>query len=172
MYWPVGTTRIYATSSTSTSTSGQPFHHVVSNDGLPLSTIEEKDKEKEADRSEQASMLTADSASTLDFPVPTPVPATPTTPNPPNTPGINPVEHELLDTASETSIGIPLHEPIIALRVARVGHVFAVITATSMTIWRAKVRQISAPLPRLPFLSLFFSFRRLVHLVPKNKKCG
>lgn len=141
MYWPVGTPRIYATSSSS-----QPANFLVSHDGLSLQSIEEK--EKEIDRSEQASLLTADSASTLDVPVPAPVPATPTTPNPPYTPGIKPVEHELFDNASETSssrgneptvLTLPLHEPILALRVTRVGQIFAVITATSMTIWQAKV---------------------------------
>jgi hypothetical protein len=67
------------------------------------------------------------------------------TPITPLTPGIKPVEHDYLDEHSPMhSPGIapppiPLQEPILALRVARAGHIFAVITATSMVIWQTKV---------------------------------
>ncbi|KAK7745391.1 WD40 repeat protein [Cytospora paraplurivora] len=71
------------------------------------------------------------------------------------TPGINPVEHDLFDSPAEPPISngpvptvIPLREPILALRVARTGHLFAVITATSMTIWQAKPTVILAVVVR------------------------
>ncbi|KAF3764772.1 RIC1-domain-containing protein [Cryphonectria parasitica EP155] len=147
MYWPVGTPRVYATSSS------QPANGniTVSHDGLSLPTPDERDPEK----SDQASLLTADSASSYDFP-------NPSTPITPITPGIQPVEREILDTGSEASSGsngngngngterpvIPLHEPILALRVSRLGQIFAVITATSMTIWQAKPTVILAVVVR------------------------
>lgn len=139
MYWPVGTPRIYATSSS------QPanFNVVVSNDGVCPPSPDDKD----TDKADQASLLTTDSASSLDVPAPAPVPATPLTPSTPFTPRIKSVEHDLFDSAlGEASsnglapASIPLKEPILALRVSRLGQVFAVITATSMTIWQAKVR--------------------------------
>ncbi|PSR90436.1 RIC1-domain-containing protein [Coniella lustricola] len=128
MYWPVGTPRIYASSSS------QPAERdaILSHDGLSPPTPDEKD----VDKSDQASLLTADSASSFDFP------ATPITPL---TPAIQPVERDVFDTGSEALSahgsepqGIPFKEPILALRVSRLGHIFAVITATSMTLWQAK----------------------------------
>lgn len=139
MYWPVGTPRIYATSSSQSS----DVNIVVSHDGLSPPSLDDKDKD--TDRADRASLLTIDSASSLDVPVP--IPATPLTPNTPHTPGIKPVEHDVFDASLDTSsghgpepAGIPLREPILALRVSRLGQIFAVITATSMTIWQAKVR--------------------------------
>lgn len=133
MYWPVGTPRVYATSSSQTAT----FNLLVSHDGLSLPIPEDA-----ADKADKASLLTADSASSHEV-----RPSTPVTPLIPQTPGIKSVEHDLLDSPSETSTSngpvttrIPLKEPILALRVARTGHLFAVITATSMTIWQTKVR--------------------------------
>lgn len=137
MYWPVGTPRIYATSSSQSA----HINITVSHDGLSPPASDEKD----IDKTDGASLLTADSASSLDVPVP--VPATPITPSTPFTPGIKPVEHDVFDAALEPSssngnstAGIPLREPILALRVSRLGQIFAVITATSMTIWQAKVQ--------------------------------
>lgn len=74
-----------------------------------------------------------------------PNPATPATPA---TPAIEPVLHaEPVDngnTESTTSRApeansVPLKDPILALRVSRTGHMFAVITATSITLWQTKV---------------------------------
>lgn len=133
MYWPVGTPRVYATSSSQTAT----FNLQVSHDGLSLPISDDA-----ADKADSASLLTADSASSHEL-----LPSTPITPMMPQTPGIKSVEHDLLDSPSEDSIikgpvatKIPLKEPILSLRVPRTGHLFAVITATSMTIWQAKVR--------------------------------
>lgn len=147
MYWPVGTPRVYATSSSQTAT----FNLVVSHDGLQPPPAPSEDT---TDKADKASLLTSDSASSYDI-----VPPTPITPITPQTPGINSVEHELLDSASDASTSngaapvpasIPLKEPILALRVARTGHLFAVITATSMTIWQAKVRCGHRSSPRVP----------------------
>lgn len=131
MYWPVGTPRIYATSSSQPAS----FNIVVSHDGLSPPTPD--------DKADQASLLTIDSTSSKELAIP-PTPITPLTPQ---TPGIKSVEHDLFDSPSEAStvngpepLGIPLKEPILALRVSRLGQIFAVITATSMTIWQAKVR--------------------------------
>lgn len=128
MYWPVGTPRIYATSSSQPAS----FNFVVSHDGLSPPTPD--------DKADQASLLTIDSASSKEL-------AIPQTPVTPITPGIKSVEHDLFDSPSEAStvngpdpVSIPLKEPILALRVSRLGQIFAVITATSMTIWQAKVR--------------------------------
>jgi hypothetical protein len=68
------------------------------------------------------------------------------TPITPLTPGIKPVEHGYLDednfahSPGPVPTNLPLHDAILALRVARAGHIFAVITATSMTVWQTKVR--------------------------------
>ncbi|KAK4158197.1 RIC1-domain-containing protein [Chaetomidium leptoderma] len=140
MYWPLGTPRIYATSS-----SRQPDSlPIVSHDGLPPATG------RSEQRLDRPPLLSPNSATLQDGPgassalAPTTAPLTPLTPITPLTPGIKPVEHEYLDddgpghSPGPTPLGIPLHEPILALRVARAGHIFAVITATSMTIWQTK----------------------------------
>ncbi|KAK3337299.1 RIC1-domain-containing protein [Cercophora scortea] len=128
MYWPIGTPRIYAT------LSGHPLHHTqptVSRDGLlpppPDHTPEQ--------RSDTLGLL----------PLPPPTPITPMTPATPMTPGIKSVEHDYLDEGRDAYYSGPasptrpfLKEPILALRVARSGHIFAVITSTSMTIWQTK----------------------------------
>lgn len=145
MYWPLGTPRIYATSS-----SRQPGTlRTVSHDGLPTPAAASW-SEQRADRN---SLLSPDSAAVQDGPgsssgpFPVAAPLTPVTPITPLTPGIKPVEHEH-DYLNEGSpalsstpapVNIPLHEPILALRTARAGNIFAVITTTSMTIWQTKV---------------------------------
>lgn len=147
MYWPVGTPRVYATSSTQTAN----FNLIVSHDGLQSPPTASEDAT--TDKADKASLLTSDSASASSYDI---VPPTPVTPITPQTPGINSVEHDSLDSASEASTSngpapvpatIPLKEPILALQVARPGHLFAVITATSMTIWQAKVRCHTLPQP-------------------------
>lgn len=140
MYWPLGTPRIYATSS-----SRQPDSiRVISHDGLPSTPG------RPEQRFDNASLLSPNSAVLQDGPGtssagPSTNPITPVTPITPLTPGIKPVEHDYLDENSPVhSPGIapppiPLQEPILALRVARAGHIFAVITATSIVIWQTKV---------------------------------
>ncbi|KAL2137088.1 hypothetical protein VTI74DRAFT_9694 [Chaetomium olivicolor] len=140
MYWPLGTPRIYATSS---SRQSRPLP-ILSHDGLPVSHSR---SDQRADRNSFLSPNSAaiqDGPGTSSAPRPATTPLTPVTPITPLTPGIKPVEHDYPEEGSpEYSPGpvppsIPLHEPVIALRVARAGHIFAVVTATSMTIWQTK----------------------------------
>jgi hypothetical protein len=147
MYWPLGTPRIYATSN-----SCQPAAlRIVSHDGLSAAGAAAGGRSEH--RPERTSLLSPSSAAVQDGPAAlSTTPVTPVTPATPLTPGIKPVEHDYPD---ETAPGnppepvppsIPLHEPILALRVARAGHIFAVITATSMTVWQTKVRRLRASL--------------------------
>lgn len=138
MYWPVGTPRIYATS-----TSRVPsLTVVVSHDGL-----QPPPEEQDARSAEKSPFLAPDHGPGRDaqgFPTSPITPATPLTPN------IRSVEHDDNDEKSPrvslatTTATIPLREPILALRVSRPGHIFAVITATSMTIWQTKVYLLSS----------------------------
>lgn len=73
------------------------------------------------------------------------------TSTPPVTPGIRPVEqldsyrppHTQHFVGDGASIGVtsrfPERDHLLALRVSRTGHLFAVITTTSLTIWQTKV---------------------------------
>jgi len=44
-----------------------------------------------------------------------------------------------LEEELEDDVGYAQNENILGLRISRTGHLFAVITATSMTIWQTKV---------------------------------
>ncbi|GAB1311225.1 WD40 repeat protein [Madurella fahalii] len=141
MYWPLGTPRIYATSS---SIRQQGPSRVISHDGL---TPPDSGPEPRSNRNSLLSPGFAgpqDGSGTSTAPLSSASPVTPVTPMTPLTPGIKSVEYGYPDGASpEHSPGpappsIPLREPIVALRVARAGHIFAVITATSMTVWQTK----------------------------------
>lgn len=145
MYWPVATPRIYAT------TSQAPYRPkvVLSHDGVDSAVA-----------GDDASLLS------IDPPAPKPTdngsgetshaPPTPITPGlfSPRTPGINSVEHEFPLYASgqssqehlekSTEASIPSGEPILALKVSRAGHLFATITATTMTVWQTKVCNIQS----------------------------
>lgn len=151
MYWPLGTPRIYATSSTRQ----PPPNRIVSDDGLPPDNRPEQ-------RLDRNSFLSPHSAVVPDAFGNTPAsssaaPLTPVTPITPLTPGIKPVEHDYLEESSPGNspglvpASIPVHEPVVALGVARPGHIFAVITATSMTIWQTKVRELAPRMPSCPF---------------------
>jgi|SRR5687768_9129010 hypothetical protein len=134
MYWPIGTPRIHATSSSRSPT----FKFLVSNDGL-------KSPSETDPRSPPlgSASLNAPSSAVLDdgdlLPPPTPMT--------PGTPGIQPVEHgDEIPSPSDASSpateapSIPVKDPILALRVSRAGHIFTVITKTSITVWQTKVR--------------------------------
>ena len=133
MYWPIGAPRIYAATSSSTS---QKHIVEVDDDAESRETtegsgsvVEDRGIDSE-DRSEEDQEIT----SGLSTPV-TPI-----------TPGIKPVEH---DTQRRFSEKLLAHEagsfkatdkqPLLALRMSRSGHLFAVITTTSLTIWQTKV---------------------------------
>jgi len=138
MYWPVGAPRIYAASSSKA----------------------KRDRILESDDDAESRETTEGSGSLLDVPTiesegksddslgPPSASSTP-----PVTPGIKPVEQ--LDPQRRLSARLPDYdlsafgasletaaekEPLLALRISRTGHLFAVITSTSLTIWQTKVR--------------------------------
>lgn len=117
MYWPIGTPRIYATSSNRASGS----RLFVSHDGVSGPDEAEPESVKE------------------DYGADATPPATPATPA---TPAIQSVEFGDGPTESSSQNDdqtIPLKDPVLALRVSRSGNLFAVITATSITLWQTKV---------------------------------
>jgi RAB6A-GEF complex partner protein 1 len=140
MYWPIGTPRIYATTTAHPLSRSNSF--VVSHDGLPagsfadaasLSSLEPtvaKDREPNPDDPDA-------------LPLASGAPLTPATPY------IRSIEHDTSKFGSaKTGIHylggsdpavVPTGEPIVALKVSRTGHLFAVITASTLTIWQTKV---------------------------------
>ena len=137
MYWPIGTPRIYATSSTHPSENTQ----LVSHDGL---SAPDRITEPPHD-SDITSHLAPPPTANQDGPFGAPTtPITPLTPVTPLTPGIKSVEQDYYDgenpgnTPGATWHNYSPKEPILALRVARAGHLFAVVTSTSITIWQTK----------------------------------
>jgi hypothetical protein len=138
MYWPIGAPRIYAASSSKAS----------------------KDRMLESDDDAESRDTTEGSGSLLNAPSINSGggseddgerrlegAATPITPT---TPGIRPVELDYHRRLSARSVGQDGfspgfgqiqadQEPLLALRISRTGHLFAVITSTSLTIWQTKV---------------------------------
>ncbi|KAH8599051.1 RIC1-domain-containing protein [Bisporella sp. PMI_857] len=145
MYWPIGAPRIYAASKRKA----------------------KKEQVIESDDDAESRETTEGSGSLLNAPSivseeksdgglePTPEASTP-----PVTPGIQPVEqfepHRRLSTRlTGQNIALPgatldalETEPLLALRVSRTGHLFAVITETSLTIWQTKPTAILAVVVR------------------------
>ncbi|KAL1883885.1 hypothetical protein VTK73DRAFT_7673 [Phialemonium thermophilum] len=132
MYWPVGTARIYATSAVSLAVNSNA---TVSHDGLQPPRLDSETSAKNPTSSAD------DIRDTLG---PNQTPVTPLTPATPLTPNIRSVEQDVQDEpvlqtpTGAASTKIRLTEPILALRAARSGHLFAVITSTSITIWQTK----------------------------------
>jgi hypothetical protein len=143
MYWPVATPRIYAT------TSQAPYQPkaVLSHDGIDSAIAGDDGSLLSIDDSATSNPTNGSPNET------TPALSTPLTPGlfSPRTPGINSVEHEFpLSAGVQSSQGyfdrsektnLPSGEPIISLKVSRTGHLFATITATTMTVWQTKVRR-------------------------------
>lgn len=140
MYWPIGAPRIYAASSSKARRDR---------------TVEFDDDDAESREITEGSgsLLNAPSIrseSRSDDGLESPSAAS----TPPVTPGIKPVEQldplrRLSDrpplpdsTLTEAALGLTEKEPLLALRISRTGHLFAVITATSLTIWQTKVRSL------------------------------
>lgn len=136
MYWPIGAPRIYAASSSRATRS-----RIIESDD---------DAETRENTEGSGSLLNApslESEGRSDDGLGPPSAAS----TPPVTPGIKPVEQ--LDPQRRLSARPPLQEtssysfasespdkePLLALRISRTGHLFAVITATSLTIWQTKV---------------------------------
>jgi RAB6A-GEF complex partner protein 1 len=140
MYWPVGAPRIYAASSSKT----------------PKDRVHESDDDAESRETTEGSgsLLNApsiDSEGGLDEDGERRLSGV-ATPMTPMTPGIKPVEHESQPRPSARLAGQDESspalgsiqadkEPLLALRISRTGHLFAVITATSLTVWQTKVRR-------------------------------
>ncbi|KAI1421613.1 DUF1339 domain protein [Xylaria sp. FL1777] len=141
MYWPIGTPRIYAT--TTAHSPGRGNSLVVSHDGLPHGLPHGIHPHNLADA---ASLSGSESATPKDEELnPEEPDAAPLTPA---TPYIRSVEHDASKFttakpgihylgASDPTV-VPTGEPIVALKVSRTGHLFAVITASTMTIWQTK----------------------------------
>ncbi|KAK5987627.1 Guanine nucleotide exchange factor subunit R06F6.8-like protein [Cladobotryum mycophilum] len=130
MYWPIGTPRLYATSSSRASDS----NIFVSYDGLPSPF----DSHQPSPLASGAQSLASASQDELDI-------QPPLTPMTPATPAVKQVERfeGTLDNhaTKEQESGekrVPLKDPVLALRVSRTGHMYAVITATSITLWQTK----------------------------------
>jgi hypothetical protein len=141
MYWPIGAPRIYAASSSKAS----------------------KDRVLESDDDAESRETTEGSGSLLNAPSIDSEGglegdgerrlSEATTPLTPVTPGIKPVEYDIQRRPSTRFIGQdgafpalgPIQadkEPLLALRISRTGHLFAVITSTTLTIWQTKVRNL------------------------------
>lgn len=133
MYWPVGTPRIYATTTAHVPSSSNSL--AISHDGLPGPSS-----------ADAASLSGTESTTAKDG---DPAPDDPdVVPRTPATPYIRSVEHDTPKIGSakpginylgaSDSAVVPTGEPIVALKVSRTGHLFAVITASTLTIWQTK----------------------------------
>ena len=133
MYWPIGAPRVYAAGSSKSPT----------------------DRVLEFDDDAESRETTEGSGSLVEAPNVGPEgrgdgeyePASGlSTPITPITPGIKPVEHDTQRRLSNRFLGQDPSfarsvdkEPLLGLKISRTGHLFAVITATSLTIWQTKV---------------------------------
>lgn len=129
MYWPIGTPRIYATSSSQ----GPAFTLFASDDGIPQTDYLTPPPNSHHGSSPRAA------AGHDEVEIQPPL-----TPGTPITPAIQSVEHDD-ETADDPQPGdvngeVPSKDPVLALRTSRTGNMFATITATSITLWQTKVR--------------------------------
>ncbi|KAI1660992.1 RIC1-domain-containing protein [Daldinia decipiens] len=149
MYWPIGTPRIYATTTSQVSTKS---NFVISNDGV--SSIAADSDSLSSSEPPPPLLLDEKDRTISDTYIPPLTPGLRT----PATPAINSVEHDIYHDGSSSNSQqhlagtggstIPAGDPIIALKVSRTGHLFAVITATTMTIWQTKPTVIQAVVVR------------------------
>lgn len=134
MYWPIGAPRVYAASNTKAS----------------RNRVLESDDDAESRSTTEGSGMYPDAASNGSYfkgEEQEEAPSEMSSPVTPITPGIQPVEHDTNRRFPVRSNGTDYpvsgsaeREPLLALRVSRTGHLFAVITVTSLTIWQTKVR--------------------------------
>ncbi|PNY27106.1 Casein kinase II subunit beta-2 [Tolypocladium capitatum] len=130
MYWPIGTPRIHATSSSR----APNLNLFVSHDGLP-SPLESDPASPPASDAKPRSAAGHDDVEVQ----PPPTPITPFTPAVQSVDhDENPISSAPLDSRGPEPNEVPLRDPVLALRVARAGHLFAVITATSIAVWQTK----------------------------------
>ncbi|KAE9376941.1 RIC1-domain-containing protein [Stipitochalara longipes BDJ] len=143
MYWPVGAPRIYAASN-SRSSRGRILES--DDDAESRDTTDGSGSLVDAQSVGLAGRAEDEHEGLSELP-------TPLTPMTPMTPGIKPVEHDNRffagSTGNETILsGSADTEPLLALRISRTGHLFAVITSTSLTIWQTKPTAILAVVVR------------------------
>ena len=138
MYWPIGAPRIYAASS-----SKAPRIHFLE----PDDDAESRETTEGSGSLLDAPSIESEGRADGDLEVPSGA----STPITPLTPGIKPVEQH--DSQRGLSARLLEHsyypsgpasitadkEPLLALRISRTGHLFAVITSKSLTIWQTKV---------------------------------
>jgi hypothetical protein len=143
MYWPIGTPRIYATSSGR----NPSLNLFVSDDGLeqfggssPSSSL---------GREGQFRAEAPEGPNDVDIqPPPTPVtPAAPAVQSILDDDFIASTQGASNSTNPDEETAVPLKDPVLALAVARTGHLFGTITATSITLWQTKVRWEPLDLP-------------------------
>ena len=138
MYWPVGAPRIYAASSSK------------STGNLTVESDDDAESREATDGS--GSLLEAPSTVSGDRSDDgISAPSGTSTPMSPGTPGVKPIEQQEPQSALSARLlrpEVPLSsaaaasarkEALLALRVSRTGHLFAVISPTSLTIWQTKV---------------------------------
>ncbi len=154
MYWPIGVPRVYASS------------NVKTRKGQLFSTDDSADSHQDNGSDPNAPISSLNAVRDADE-----TPSGLLTPSTPITPGVKPVENygqQRLSTRGMGSIEDTLDdivaqardEHIISLKISRSGHLFAVITSTSLTIWQTKVRNY---IP-VEFLLLIFNSRLLYWL--------
>lgn len=131
MYWPIGAPRVYA----------------ASNRKPPRDRVLKSDDDAESrDTTEGSGSLVDAPSNGSDLEDENETPSGMSTPVTPMTPGIHPLEHDTqrhlssrqlgYDTSISSSAG---KEALLSLKISRTGHLFAVITSTSLTIWQTKV---------------------------------
>lgn len=138
MYWPIGLPRIYAASSSSKAHQGRVF--LSEDDAASRDTAE-------GSFSPPRDLSTISEQEESDFQQQ--VPLTPATPL---TPGIKSVDHDHVspkiyngdENVVDRNFGQVGKEPVLAVRISRTGHLFATITATTLTIWQTKPTAILA----------------------------
>jgi hypothetical protein len=138
MYWPIGAPRIYAASSSKAAS-----HRVV-----------ESDDDAESRGATEGSGSLLEAPSTLSEGLSDDgleLPSGPSTPLSPAAPGVKPTEQSdnrrshsapLLENPSPLPDTTPEpadKESVLGLAISRTGHLFAVLTLTSLKIWQTKV---------------------------------
>ncbi len=136
MYWPIGAPRIYA----------------ACNSKAPKDRVHQFDDKTELENDAEGSSYINATSATHDAPEDEGLLGTEhLTSTTPHTPAIRPVEHHAsqrklssralnqMRDEDEAAIRHAEKQPILMLRISRTGHLFAVITDTSMTVWQTKV---------------------------------
>jgi hypothetical protein len=138
MYWPIGAPRIYTASSSKTTGNR---------------TVESDDDAESRETTEGSGSIVDAPSTVSEDRSDDGIRALSGTSTPmiPGTPGVKPIEQQESQPALSTRLlghelsvsgaaAAPAEkEPLLGLRVSRTGHLFAVISPTSLTIWQTKV---------------------------------